>query len=85
MPSQISGIAFTKVEPPDVIFLQSIVNRANSGATEAEFVNDTTIATFDGLVDLVRLTFDPVASGYSQTISDILARFKPANMPAPTA
>jgi hypothetical protein len=67
-----------------VLFLQTIVNRPNSGLAEAEFVNDTTIASFDGLVDLARFTLDPTATGYSQTLGDVLRQFA-GNVMAPMA
>lgn len=79
----IAGIAFTQLTRDDVLFLQAVVNRPNSGMAEAEFVNDTSIASFDGLVDLARFTIDPAAPGYTQTLSDILRQFA-ANLMPPT-
>jgi hypothetical protein len=80
----ISGIAFSNLSRDEVVFLQSVVNRPNSGMTEAEFVNDTSIATFDGLVDLARFTIDPAASGYGQTLADVLRQFAGNVMPPTT-
>jgi hypothetical protein len=73
--TKIAGITLTTVEPEDVLFLQSVVTRSNSGVTQAEFNNDTDITAFDGLVDLVRLNIDPSASGYMQAVNDIFGRF----------
>jgi hypothetical protein len=80
----ISGIAFSQLTIEEVLFLQSVVNRPNSGMAEAEFVNDTSIASFDGRVDLARFTIDPVAPGYTQTLSDVLRQFAANVMPPPT-
>ncbi len=79
--TKLAGLAFTTVEPDDVLFIQNIVNRANSGVSEAEFVNDASIANFDGLVDTVRLDIDPQASGYQQSLTELFTRFEMIPIP----